>query len=119
MNKELELQPVIAPGIKGTNLWDYEPQKRYRKGLHIKYPADTGCRYWPKCLACPFPACYHDNPGLFQSQYIAPARWCTERNRAILKALSAGESASHVGQEFGLSTNTIRRVRRIANGGKG
>jgi len=118
MSEELESQPIIAPGIKGTNRWDYEPQKRYR-GLHIKHPVDTGCRYWPKCLACPFPTCYHDNPGLFQLQNTAPARWRVERNRAILKALSAGESTSHVAQAFGLSIATIRRVRRIASDGKG
>jgi len=29
---------------------------------------DTGCRFFPKCLECPFPVCLLDNLDSFQSK---------------------------------------------------
>ena len=66
---------------------------------------DTGCRYAPKCLSCPFPQCVHDGYDVIRQTSIAS--WDAERMAIITsEKLTRAQAADR----FGITKRTVFRI---------
>lgn len=68
--------------------------------------ADTGCRYAPSCLDCPFPVCKEDDPGWF----IRNAK-AIRREKMLTTIKAEGLSGIQAADRFGVSVRHIYRLK--------
>lgn len=70
-----------------------------------KFHADLGCEVAPSCLACPLPACKHDDPTGYQ-------RWRRQlRDRRIVSQMEKqGLSIQRAALSFQVTERTIFRI---------
>ena len=70
-----------------------------------KFHQDNGCEVSTSCLACPLPACKHDNPLFYQ-------RWRRQvRDRHIVRQMKQrGLSVSRAALVFQVTERTIFRI---------
>lgn len=62
---------------------------------------DNGCKYGgPKCLECPLPKCYHDDPSGFIRQ----------QHELILAFARSGASVKSLAAHFKMAEGSIRRI---------
>ena len=65
---------------------------------------DTGCRYWRRCLSCPFPLCVYEVPG-------GPTRIAlTYRNGAMRELHRRGVPTVEIARQFGVGRRTVERA---------
>lgn len=62
---------------------------------------DTGCRYYPACLSCPFPRCLLEAPG------GAPAELRRQRDAVIRQQFARGVLATTLAAQYGLHRRSI------------
>ncbi len=67
-------------------------------------PQDTGCRYHPECLTCPFDDCYLD-----RKEGSPRAALRAEKQRQVIEAFHSGVSIEILTRQFLLSERTIYR----------
>jgi len=88
----------------------YRPQEGY--GINYR---DTGCKFAPSCLNCPFPECLE----VLKDRVRAEGRHISSpkkmaRNREIRLAFVQGRTQREIAKEFGVHIRTVRRVLRQA-----
>ena len=96
---------------------------------------DTGCRYHPACLSCPFPACVEEFQGAARIQYLAmlgidayagrrarPSEaTAADRAARILELRRDGYSIRWIARDLHMSVRRVREIVhdvRVANGGR-
>lgn len=86
------------------------------------FPDDIGCKYFPSCLKCPFPACYED-----LKIPVATRRLFEKRDRilAVYKWIDKGMTQKDISKTFDIPLGTIaywqkkrKRIEQLFNDNK-
>lgn len=86
----------------------YRPQEGY--GTEYK---DTGCKFAPSCLNCPFPECLEveaDKSREVGRYFVYPSPKKMARNRAIHMDRLKGKTIPEIATKSGICERTVQRV---------